>query len=140
MGYTHQYTKLSIGLGVSSISDSWYGFAQNIKSVEKYLQQISEEQFPLIKGHILTKEDLIVRRIILDIMCKRSAVLPDDDIFCPNFSEGLKSLEADGLLITKGNEITVTTTGLAFLRNICMCFDQKLLTNAPESQIFSTAV
>jgi oxygen-independent coproporphyrinogen-3 oxidase len=140
MGYTHQYTKLSIGLGVSSISDSWYGFAQNIKSVEEYLHQISKEQFPLIKGHILTAEDLIVRRIILDIMCKKIALLPDDDIFCANFSEGLKSLETDGLLSIKGRELIVTDTGLPFLRNICMCFDQKLISNAPESPIFSTAV
>lgn len=140
MGYTHQYTKLSLGLGVSSISDSWYGFAQNIKSVEEYLHQISQEQFPLIKGHILTEEDLAIRRIILDIMCKRSAQLPDDHTFSWNFSEGLKTLEADGLLIIKGKELTVTDTGLSFLRNICMCFDQKLLSKAPESQIFSTAV
>lgn len=140
MGYTHQYTKLSIGLGVSSISDSWYGFAQNVKSVEKYLQKISEDQFPLIKGHTLTKEDLIFRRIILDIMCKRHAVLPDDNVFNPDFSEGLRALEDDGLLIINGKEISVTHTGLAFLRNICMCFDQKLLSHAPESQIFSTSV
>lgn len=140
MGYTHQYTKLSIGLGVSSISDSWYGFAQNVKSVEKYLQQISEDQFPLIKGHTLTKEDLIFRRIILDIMCKRHAVLPDDHVFNPDSSEGLRALEDDGLLIINGKEISVTHTGLAFLRNICMCFDQKLLSHAPESQIFSTSV
>lgn len=140
MGYTHQYTKLSIGLGVSSISDSWYGFAQNIKSVEEYLLQISEGQFPLIKGHILTTEDLIVRRIILDIMCKRRALLPDDDAFISNLSESLKTLEADGLLILKGKEVIVTDSGLAYLRNICMCFDQKLLSHVPESQIFSTAV
>ena len=34
MGYTAGKTKLMIGLGMSSISDSWYSFAQNIKSVE----------------------------------------------------------------------------------------------------------
>ncbi len=31
MGYTTQKTNLLIGLGVSSISDSWFGFAQNNK-------------------------------------------------------------------------------------------------------------
>lgn len=140
MGYTHQYTKLSIGLGVSSISDSWYGFAQNLKSVEEYLDRISKEEFPLIKGHILTTEDLIVRRIILDLMCKRSALLPQDVPLFKEFTGRLTTLQKDGLLTIDGKELRVTDKGLAFLRNICMCFDQKLLSNAPESQIFSTAV
>ena len=34
MGYTAGKTKLMIGLGMSSISDSWYSFAQNVKTVE----------------------------------------------------------------------------------------------------------
>lgn len=140
MGYTHQYTKLSIGLGVSSISDSWYGFAQNLKSVEEYLDLISKEEFPLIKGHILTAEDLVVRRIILDIMCKRSAILPHDIPLFKEFTERLYPLQNDGLVTVNGNELLVTDKGLAFLRNICMCFDQKLLSNAPESQLFSSAV
>ena len=32
MGYTASKTQAMIGLGVSSISDSWYGFAQNEKN------------------------------------------------------------------------------------------------------------
>ena len=32
MGYTSSKTQLMIGLGMSSISDSWYGFAQNVKT------------------------------------------------------------------------------------------------------------
>ena len=32
MGYTTQKTNMMIGLGVSSISDSWYAFAQNVKN------------------------------------------------------------------------------------------------------------
>ena len=37
MGYTTQKTHSMIGLGMSAISDSWYGFAQNNKTVEGYL-------------------------------------------------------------------------------------------------------
>jgi oxygen-independent coproporphyrinogen-3 oxidase len=36
MGYTASKTQLMIGLGVSSISDSWYSFAQNEKTLEDY--------------------------------------------------------------------------------------------------------
>lgn len=140
MGYTHQYTQLSIGLGVSSISDSWYSFAQNVKLVESYLKQISEGNFPLIKGHTLTTEDLLVRRYILDIMCKGQTTLRPGDQLFDEFITRLIPLQQDGLVVLKDNVLQVTETGRTFLRNICMCFDQRLWKNKPESQIFSMAV
>ena len=36
MGYTSSSTQLMVGLGMSAISDSWYGFEQNEKTVEEY--------------------------------------------------------------------------------------------------------
>lgn len=140
MGYTHQYTKLSIGLGISSISDSWYGYAQNVKSVETYLQNISEGIFPLVKGHILTNQDLTIRRIILDIMCQGKAKIPEDASFYSDCISRLDSLQDDGLISIQNNQLSVTKLGEAFLRNICMCFDQKLFSNVPQTQIFSTAI
>lgn len=140
MGYTHQYTQLSIGLGISSIGDSWYGFAQNVKSVETYLRNISEGIFPLVKGHTLTPEDLTIRRIILDIMCLGKTILPANDPLHPDFISRLRPLEQDGLVHITDTQLIVTDTGRSFLRNICMCFDQKLVSNASPTQIFSTTV
>ncbi|MHB1178625.1 MAG: oxygen-independent coproporphyrinogen III oxidase, partial [Daejeonella sp.] len=140
MGYTHRYTKLSIGLGVSSISDSWYGFAQNTKSVETYLQHISDGRFPLIKGHILTSDDLLIRRYILDIMCKGITILNPKVPFYRDLICRLLPLEKDRLIVLRNNVLQVTNNGKAFLRNICMCFDQRLWDNQPMSRIFSTAV
>jgi len=54
MGYTASKTKLMIGLGASSISDSWYGFAQNVKSVEEYQHLVESNIIPIFRGHILT--------------------------------------------------------------------------------------
>ena len=39
MGYTSSNTQLMVGLGMSAISDSWYAFAQNEKSVEEYQKE-----------------------------------------------------------------------------------------------------
>jgi oxygen-independent coproporphyrinogen-3 oxidase len=39
MGYTSSNTQLMVGLGMSAISDSWYGFAQNEKTVEEYQKE-----------------------------------------------------------------------------------------------------
>ena len=53
MGYTPHYTRLSIALGASSISDSWDGFMQNEKSIEDYQKAVEAGRFPISKGHLL---------------------------------------------------------------------------------------
>ena len=42
MGYTTQQSPLLIGLGMSAISDSWFGFAQNEKKISDYFQRIAQ--------------------------------------------------------------------------------------------------
>lgn len=49
MGYTSDKTRLLIGLGVSSISDSWTAFAQNVKSVEGYLEKVNAGELPVFR-------------------------------------------------------------------------------------------
>ena len=67
MGYTASKTQAMIGLGVSSISDSWYGFAQNVKRIEDYYDLIKQNTIPVFRGHILNEEDLIIRKHILNL-------------------------------------------------------------------------
>ena len=137
MGYTDQYTQLSIGLGVSSISDSLYAFAQNTKQLSEYLQQVREGVFPLVKGHILTEKDLLNRREITNLMCKGYTTMNKADL---KLIKRLAILEHDKLVEFDYDKLKVTSVGKAFLRNICMAFDERLLSNSSESQIFSKAV
>jgi oxygen-independent coproporphyrinogen-3 oxidase len=142
MGYTHQYSTLMIGLGVSSISDSWTGFAQNVKKVEDYISLVNDGQIPVFKGHILDNEDLVIRRHILNLMCKgeTSWLLPEERSIA--FEEGLQRMaliEADGLVCISGSGMQVTVTGKRFLRNICMALDARLWANQPQTQLFSMA-
>lgn len=137
MGYTHQYTKLSIGLGVSSISDSWYAFAQNIKKLELYLEKIDKGQFPLIKGHLLTESDLACRRDILDIMCKGHANI---EISKPGQLQRLLILQEDNLIELRDQKLYVNPEGKSFLRNICMALDERLWNNPAGNETFSKAV
>jgi oxygen-independent coproporphyrinogen III oxidase len=140
MGYTHQYTQLSIGLGVSSISDSWYAFAQNVKVLDTYLKLILEGRLPLMKGHVLTNEDLTHRKKILEIMCKGFTSFDSENSQNYEIKNRLIPLEEDILIELKDKKLTVTTAGQAFLRNICMAFDERLWLKQPESEIFSKAV
>lgn len=137
MGYTHQYTKLSIGIGVSSISDSWYAFAQNVKKLELYLEKIERGEFPLMKGHILTGNDLEWRREILNIMCKGFTDMTKTD---SKLVKRLLPLRKDKLVKFNYRKLYVTSTGKSFLRNICMAFDERLWNSPAGNQTFSKAV
>jgi oxygen-independent coproporphyrinogen-3 oxidase len=140
MGYTHQYTQLMIGLGVSSISDTWYAFAQNEKKVEAYIKRVNQGELPLIKGHLLTPEDLLMRKHILNIMCKGSTTYNKEALAVAAFKNalgGLEGLKEDGLVKHEGNTLVVRPAGKRFLRNICAVFDARMASKKPEQQIFS---
>ncbi len=143
MGYTHSKTTLMIGLGASSISDSWNTFAQNEKSVEDYLSKINEGVIPVFKGHILTEEDVIIRKLILDLMCSFQAdmsVLENIPFLKNKWEKDVEEFEKDGLIEMVGNVLKINEKGKAFVRNICMTFDVKLRKAAPETQLFSMTI
>ena len=143
MGYSASKTQLMVGLGVSAISDSWYGFGQNVKNFDDYYQMLEWDKIPVNKGHILTEEDLIVRKHILNLMCTfqttwNSAATYFDGI--EGVLPQLNEFEHDGLLEFTMDGIRVTEKGKAFVRNICMAFDMRLQRKAPERQLFSMTV
>jgi oxygen-independent coproporphyrinogen-3 oxidase len=143
MGYSSSKTTLMVGLGVSSISDSWFAFAQNEKRLEDYEARIGKGELAIMRGHILTPEDLTIRRTILDLMCHMRADWTDALAHLPE-SEGirqrLREFEADGLLQDDGHQIVVLEAGRPFVRNICMALDLRLLRKAPETRLFSMTV
>ncbi|WP_258103455.1 oxygen-independent coproporphyrinogen III oxidase [Marinoscillum sp. MHG1-6] len=129
MGYSLQHTELVIGLGVSAIGDSWASFAQNVKNVEAYYEKIEEGQLPILKGHHLTTEDLIVRSKILDLICRYQASWTEEELhgFGLNINfEMLDNLKEDELIELKDFGIEVTDKGRPFIRNICMPFDVRM--------------
>ena len=143
MGYTSSKTQLMIGLGTSSISDSWYGFAQNEKTLEDYYARLENNEIPVSKGHILSDEDLIIRRHILNLMCQFTTSWDENHLYFNEIPEvliQLQEMENDGLVILQHNAITVTEKGKPFVRNICMAFDLRLKRNAPQTQLFSMTV
>lgn len=145
MGYTDRYSQLMIGLGVSSISDSWNAFAQNVKKNEEYHRLLAENKLPLMKGHIHTDLDLILRKHILNIMCKgktnwNHSIFPDCNNIVIKIDTELLSLKNDGLIYVTDDCIEVTDKGHSFLRSICMAFDQRLHSNSPTKELFSRAI
>jgi len=140
MGYTTQKTNYIIGLGVSSISDLWAAFAQNVKKVETYLSLIEKGELPVERGHLLTEEDLKLRQHILNIMCRFQTNFADDIDLIVQLSERLSEMETDNLISWEGSILRVTKAGVPFVRNVCMSLDQRMLLQKPATQLFSQTV
>jgi oxygen-independent coproporphyrinogen III oxidase len=143
MGYTSSYTQLMIGLGVSSISDSWYAFAQNVKNIEEYYQLIEKDKFPVVKGHLLNSEDLILRKHILNLMCKFETSWEREEEQCTalyNSLERLHEMVKDDLIELSPFYLKVKPAARPFIRNVCMAFDDRLWQTVPKTQIFSSIV
>jgi len=143
MGYTTSHTDLLIGLGVSAISDAKYAYAQNLKKVEAYQAEVLHSKLAIIKGHEMTKEDLDIKFLILDIICKGKAnsnfsVLDSLDL---RAKHELKTMTEEGLIVLNKGDLEVTELGQAFIRNICMVFDAKLRNHHKNvDPIFSKAI
>lgn len=143
MGYSASKTPLMIGLGVSSISDSWYGFAQNAKNLDDYYQMLEWDRLPVFRGHILTHEDLIIRKHILNLMCQFETSWHDASLYfeeLPEVLEQLHEMEKDALIVIHENSLVITEKGKPYIRNIGMAFDLRLKRKAPETALFSMTI
>jgi oxygen-independent coproporphyrinogen-3 oxidase len=143
MGYTHRQTDLMLGLGMSSISDSWTAFAQNEKSVEGYQAQIAKGELAVFRGHLLNEEELVIRRHILDLMCHFETVwrpaLYETGFYSQMISK-LEALQQDGLITINSARLEILPKGYAFVRNVCMAFDLDLQRHTPDKPLFSTTI
>jgi len=143
MGYTASKTQSMIGLGVSAISDSWYGFAQNVKGVEEYQHLVQNNILPIFRGHILTEEDLIIRKHIFNLMCKLKTFWYTRNQFfreLPEVLMKLREMQQDGLIEIDSNYLKITEKGRPFVRNVAMAFDLRLQRKQPETRLFSMTV
>lgn len=143
MGYTESKTQLMIGLGVSAISDSWYSFAQNVKNVEEYQELLAQGILPVYRGHKLTSEDLLIRRHILNLMCKLETSWETPELQFSELPEvlmNLEEMESDGLIEIGAHHIKVKENGRPYVRNVCMAFDLLLQRSKPETQLFSMTI
>jgi oxygen-independent coproporphyrinogen-3 oxidase len=141
MGYTPRFVNPLIGLGVSSISDSWDMFVQNEKIVEAYTARVDAGELPFFRGHQLSWEDCVLRRHILNLMTRFRTSWEHADLYVPyldTIKEKLVEFQCDGLLEFSSSHCRVTDQGRPFLRNICMAFDAHLARDTAAKQFSRT--
>ena len=97
----------------------------------------------MVKGHVLSTEDLMIRKHILNLMCTFTTSWASKEMQFPELPEVLRQLaemQQDQLLQIDEQGITVTEQGKPFVRNICMAFDLRLKRRVPENRIFSMTI
>jgi oxygen-independent coproporphyrinogen-3 oxidase len=143
-GYTTKKNADLVGLGVTAISMVHEAYWQNVKSLPDYASRTLSGKMGVFRGVRLTKDDLIRREIISQIMCdleidRKMALFPFGENFDSYFSREIDVLGGfvpDGLLEITPETIRITTLGRVFLRNIAMVFDA-YLKEAPKGPLFS---
>jgi len=133
-GYTTKAGADLLGMGVSSISDVGRTYAQNRRDLKEYYAAVDGGSLPTMRGMRLNDDDVLRRAVISRLLCH--CVLSMTEIenefgirFGEYFSEELtrmESLQKDGLVRMDRDEISVTTLGRIFIRNVGMVFDRYL--------------
>jgi oxygen-independent coproporphyrinogen-3 oxidase len=143
MGYTHAQAGPMIGLGVSSIGDAGDAFCQNEKDLQRYHERVNNGELPLQRGHLLDDEDRVLRRHILRLVTRLETHWDDRADYTEHLASVAARLaepQADGLVQLDRYRCRITDRGRAFLRNICMAFDARLLRRFPAKQLFNHAI
>lgn len=133
-GYSTHAELEMIALGMSGISQGNYLYTQNEKDLDAYYSLLDERNLPIKKVLALGDEDLIRRKIIMQIMCKgelnyksffEETGINVKELYSAELSR-LEELESDGLLLLMDSGFYITEPGRLFLRNIAMVFDEYL--------------
>jgi oxygen-independent coproporphyrinogen-3 oxidase len=128
MGFTDLRTACSLGLGVSAISDIEVAFAQNAKSVEAWFERLRAGQLPISKGHILTEQERIIRRHILNLTCKHRTSWafgkPEEQAYMRSCLRNLEGAISDQMVEKGVDWVKLTERGKLFVRNVCAAFDK----------------
>ncbi len=118
-GYTDDQAQTILGFGISSITSFEESYVQNTTDAPAYRQTIEDGKFPITRGRVLNKEDLIRRTLIEQIMCGYKT----DISAYPDAQEKLKELAQDNIISMDGNYIQITEEGWPFARIAAACFD-----------------
>ena len=83
-----------------------------MKTIEDYYTPFRRKSITyFFRGHVLTEEDLIIRRHILNLMCQFSTSWNDKTLYfneLPKVLDSLEEMKEDGLVNIQENTISVT--------------------------------
>ncbi|MBD3630076.1 oxygen-independent coproporphyrinogen III oxidase [Cyclobacterium sp.] len=140
MGYTTSPSKILLGLGCSAISDIYYAYGQNEKSVDLYKEKIIGGTIPLVKGHVQSEENLKIKNLILELICNHKASWKDLESLSEELLDQLLVFEKEKMVAFDANGVRITEEGKPFVRNICAALDPYMQNNKKSKPLFSKAI
>jgi len=135
MGYcSKENTGQVYAFGASGISQLNSCFSQNEKNTQTYIEQMFAGLLSKVKEYQLSKQDILCRDLIQEIMCNYQVDLKQIahkneisiDILktMVNFNESsLHQLADDGIIDYADEIIRVLPQGRMFVRNVAVLFD-----------------
>lgn len=139
MGYTDQHTNLLLALGVSGISESEDCYHQNEKVLTVYERKVDQNEIPTFRGHKLSAEDRVQKKLILQLMTTGQVDLSQHHLK-DDFKKDLQEMESDGLIQWTDLGFRISESGKPFLRNACLALDLRWKNQNPTGQIFSRSI
>lgn len=143
MGYDIKRSNFMLGIGVSAISESKNGFAQNAKTLKEYQQEILNNGNAIFRGHEDAESDRLLRNSITHLMCYLELNITLCIKALPQYSrieKSLRKFEQEGFLTLNNDQLKVTELGKHFIRNIASVFDLYLSGNESYQNTFSKAI
>lgn len=124
-GYVLQEADALIGLGPSSISTLPHGYMQNAPEPGAWADAIAQGRLASVRGHELTSDDRVRRRLIEQIMCDFEADLTPlgGAASCTDELSQLAPMFADRLLELKNDRLILSVEARPFCRLVAMAFD-----------------
>ncbi len=147
-GYTTQPECDLLGLGVSAIGRIGATHAQNAKTLDAYYHAIHQGRFATVRGLELDADDLLRRKIIMDLMCRgrfdfaevRAEFGVEVPLFFADELKRLAPLAAHGLVRLRDDAVEVTDAGWYVVRAVAMVFDRYIQHGSPARERFSRLV
>ena len=131
-----------LSFGVSSIGFIEQSYYQNVKDLESYYLALEKGCFPIMRGVVLTDDDILRKYVIGEIMCQYGVnytVIENkfDIDFKEYFAHEMLSLEK--LLVLELIEFnlvgfSVTDKGKFLIRNVAVVFDKYLQTSVKNTR------
>ena len=145
-GYTTHAGSDLIGIGVSSISKIGTCYSQSVRTLDEYYDRLDAGQLPVERGFELSQDDMLRRRVIMDIMCNTPIDFAETGQeygidFAAYFAEelsSLKSLADEALIAIDTQSLTILPKGRLFVRAVAMAFDMHL--RQPAAGSFSRVI
>ena len=145
-GYSTFADTHMLAFGVSAIGFIGNSYYQNVKDLTGYYQSLDNLQLPILRGVVLTDDDILRRYVISQIMCQfKLDYRTVADKFSIDFADyfqieinKLRDLERLGLISLTNAGFIVTPKGRFLIRNIAVIFDkyyQQAINNKSYSKV-----